>query len=100
MASVGAPVRGKSAAAASRPAVVSEGIGALVETLTALVDRVPTRNTAAPLYFAVDHCFAIKGHGTVLTGTVLSGSVSIHSTIEIPHLQEQKKVTSEVTIIA
>ena len=31
----------------------------------------------APLRFAVDHCFAIKGHGTVMTGTVLAGTVSV-----------------------
>lgn len=27
--------------------------------------------------FAVDHCFPIKGQGTVLTGTVLSGTVKV-----------------------
>jgi selenocysteine-specific elongation factor len=31
----------------------------------------------APFRFAVDHCFAIKGHGTVMTGTVLAGTVSV-----------------------
>ena len=41
----------------------------------------------APFYYAIDHCFPIKGHGTVLTGTVLSGSVSTNSVIEIPELQ-------------
>ena len=29
------------------------------------------RVSAGPFLFAVDHCFAIKGQGTVMTGTVL-----------------------------
>ena len=83
----------KSKSAAPRPAVVSEGIDEVVSTLTTMVKTIPVRNTSAPFYFAVDHCFAIKGHGTVLTGTVLSGSVSVHNTIELPDLKEQKKVS-------
>lgn len=89
----------KTKAAAPRLAVATEGIGDVISALTDMVDSIPVRNTAAPFYFAVDHCFAIKGHGTVLTGTVLSGSVSVQQTIELPDLQEQKKV-SLISIIA
>jgi selenocysteine-specific elongation factor len=80
------------AAAAARSAIRSEGISGLIDTLCKQIEHLPKRNVDAPFYFAVDHCFPIKGHGTVLTGTVLSGSVSVHSTIEIPNLHEQKKV--------
>jgi len=38
----------------------------------------PKRDPNGPFIFAVDHCFAIKGQGTVMTGTVLSGTVSIN----------------------
>lgn len=31
---------------------------------------------------AVDHCFNIKGQGTVLTGTVLNGEVKINDVIK------------------
>ncbi|XP_057295904.1 selenocysteine-specific elongation factor-like [Hydractinia symbiolongicarpus] len=55
---------------------------------------VPNRKTTGPFMFSVDHCFSIRGQGTVLTGTVLSGSVSINDTIEIPALKETKKVKS------
>ena len=75
-----------------KPLVESEGIGEVVSLLKASVKAIPARNTTAPFYFAVDHCFAVKGHGTVLTGTVLSGSVSIHDVIELPEYFEQKKV--------
>ena len=71
----------------------SMGIENLIEVIQKEV-QIPNRNIHGPLYYAIDHCFQIKGHGTVLTGTVLSGSVGINSVIEIPHLQLQKKVKS------
>lgn len=36
---------------------------------------------------AIDHCFSIKGQGTVMTGTILSGSVNIGDNVEIPALK-------------
>lgn len=36
---------------------------------------------------AVDHCFSIRGQGTVMTGTVLQGSLAINDTVEIPALK-------------
>ncbi|KAI8055544.1 elongation factor Tu GTP binding domain-containing protein [Syncephalis plumigaleata] len=31
----------------------------------------------APFLYAVDHCFALKGKGTILTGTILGGAVNV-----------------------
>lgn len=72
---------------------VSEGVDRLIEAIKDHV-VVPHRNSDHSFYFAVDHCFPIKGHGTVMTGTVLSGSVHLNQIIEIPTLQVQKKVKS------
>ena len=36
-----------------------------------------TRQQTGEFLFAVDHCFPIKGQGTVLTGTVLSGECKV-----------------------
>lgn len=47
----------------------------------------PTRNPSGPFLFAVDHCFSIRGQGTVLTGTALNGSVAINDNVEIPTLK-------------
>ncbi|CAI2364221.1 unnamed protein product [Moneuplotes crassus] len=44
--------------------------------------------------FSVDHCFPIKGHGTVITGTVLRGMVENGDNIEISSLMQSKKVKS------
>uniref|UniRef100_A0A7M5VGU5 Selenocysteine-specific elongation factor n=2 Tax=Clytia hemisphaerica TaxID=252671 RepID=A0A7M5VGU5_9CNID len=55
---------------------------------------IPTRNPEGSLLFSVDHCFSIRGQGTVMTGTVLNGSVSVNDNVEIPILKETKKVKS------
>lgn len=51
-------------------------ISNVVEELTRKA-RVPDRKLSAPLYFAFDHCFSVRGVGTVLTGTVLAGQVQV-----------------------
>jgi selenocysteine-specific elongation factor len=47
-----------------------------------------------PALFAVDHCFAIKGQGTVMTGTVLQGTIRVGDPLEIPSVAGTKKVKS------
>jgi selenocysteine-specific elongation factor len=57
--------------------------------------RPPNRDTLSSpdrFHFAVDHCFPIKGQGTVLTGTVLSGSARPNDIVEFPTLSTQKKI--------
>ena len=39
--------------------------------------ELPSRRDAGPFYFSIDHCFPNKGQGTVITGTVLSGTVKV-----------------------
>lgn len=55
---------------------------------------VPKRVPTGAFYFAIDHCFPIRGRGTVLTGTCLSGSVSVNEMIEFPTLALDRKVKS------
>lgn len=38
----------------------------------------PKRESSGPLIYAVDHCFGIRGQGTVMTGTILSGGLSLN----------------------
>lgn len=75
------------------PDVEPVGVKELIESLTAF-SYVPKRDAVGPLIFAVDHCFSIRGQGTVLTGTVLQGAVAINDNIEIPSLKITKKVKS------
>ncbi|XP_076316455.1 eukaryotic translation elongation factor, selenocysteine-specific isoform X1 [Tachypleus tridentatus] len=69
------------------------GIQDLVDNLIKQA-YVPHRKSDGPLLFSVDHCFSIKGQGTVMTGTVIQGSVSVNDTIEIPSMKMMKKVKS------
>ncbi|CBZ55511.1 putative elongation factor Tu GTP-binding domain-containing protein [Neospora caninum Liverpool] len=39
--------------------------------------------TSSPFYLVFDHCFALKGKGTVLTGTVLSGRVKVGDSVVV-----------------
>jgi selenocysteine-specific elongation factor len=79
----------------SGPPVQTHGVDTLIEVIRSSI-RMPRRNYDGPFYFAIDHCFPIKGHGTVLTGTILSGAIQINSTVELPLLQLQRKVCSDV----
>lgn len=54
----------------------------------------PHRQLQAPLLMYVDHCFAIKGQGTVCTGTLLQGCVAVNYNVELPQLGERRKVKS------
>lgn len=47
----------------------------------------PKRDPGGDLLIAVDHCFSIRGQGTVMTGTVLQGSLAVNDTVEIPALK-------------
>lgn len=62
----------------------SAQIQAIIDTILSLVEDQP-RDVEGKFLMSVDHCFAVKGHGTVLTGTVLqvllfslSVSASLH----------------------
>jgi selenocysteine-specific elongation factor len=79
---------GRAAAAAA-----SADVTGLVELLRERV-TVPRRDTSGPLFMAVDHCFNIKGQGTVMTGTVLHGSLSVGDEVLLPELGETRKVWS------
>ncbi|KAF1771599.1 hypothetical protein GCK72_003426 [Caenorhabditis remanei] len=52
----------------------------------------PRRDTDGSFLIAIDHCFAIKGQGTVLTGTVIRGVLRLNSEIEFSSLSERRRV--------
>ncbi|XP_032005761.1 selenocysteine-specific elongation factor isoform X1 [Hylobates moloch] len=70
-----------------------QGIPELIELLTSQIS-IPARDPSGPFLMSVDHCFSIKGQGTVMTGTILSGSISLGDSVEIPALKVVKKVKS------
>lgn len=65
-------------------ATLSSSVQELVETLRQRVTQVPNRQRAGRFVCAVDHCFSVRGVGTILTGTVLSGTVTVGDVIDVP----------------
>ncbi|KAM7125828.1 selenocysteine-specific elongation factor isoform 4-T4 [Molossus nigricans] len=70
-----------------------QGISELIELLMSQIS-IPMRDPSGPFLMSVDHCFSIRGQGTVMTGTILSGSISLGDSVEIPALKVVKKVKS------
>ncbi|KAK0066010.1 selenocysteine-specific elongation factor [Biomphalaria pfeifferi] len=72
-----------------------EAVG-ITELISTLMEStyLPVRSEDGPFIFSADHCFSIRGQGTVMTGTVLSGRTGINDTVEIPSLGMSKKVKS------
>lgn len=60
-----------------------EGIDELKRLLTAEAAAVRAKSGAGHLRLPIDRSFAMKGHGTVVTGTLISGSVSLEQEVEV-----------------
>ncbi len=64
-------------------AVTGEGLEELVEVLDNLVAHIPDRSAEGPFRLPVDRVFTIKGFGTVVTGTALSGRLKVGEEIVV-----------------
>eukprot|EP00927_Polykrikos_kofoidii_P059256 TRINITY_DN54460_c0_g1_i1.p1 TRINITY_DN54460_c0_g1~~TRINITY_DN54460_c0_g1_i1.p1 ORF type:complete len:683 (+),score=118.02 TRINITY_DN54460_c0_g1_i1:95-2143(+) len=80
------------ACVAANPQDGSPSIG-VTELIEAIKSKLvlPQRNKDGPFMFSYDHAFSIRGQGTVLTGTVLSGAVKPAMNIVVPQLGEAGK---------
>lgn len=56
--------------------------------------RPPTRQTKGPFWVVIDHHFPLKGHGTILTGTILQGILKVGDSFIIEPLGVEGKVKS------
>ncbi|HET9553630.1 MAG TPA: selenocysteine-specific translation elongation factor [Anaeromyxobacteraceae bacterium] len=60
-----------------------EGLPALLAALDRLAAEVPPRPADGPLLLPIDRAFSLKGFGTVVTGTLLSGAVAEGETVAL-----------------
>ncbi len=72
----GAPIIGVSG-------VTGQGIDQLKAELDDLVSRLEERPAVGPFRLPVDRVFTMKGFGTVITGTAITGQVSVGSEVTI-----------------
>lgn len=57
-------------------ATTREGLEALVAEIARLAAEVPERPADGPPFLPIDRAFSMKGFGTVVTGTLLSGQIA------------------------
>ena len=59
------------------------GLPALVAALGRAAAALPVRNADGPLFLPVDRAFTLKGFGTVVTGTLLSGTLAPEESVSL-----------------
>lgn len=59
------------------------GIGDLKDELSRLADRVEQKSSTGPMRLPVDRVFSVTGFGTVVTGTLISGSAGVGDPVEV-----------------
>ena len=72
--------------------LTGEGIPQLLTTLDRLANEVPGRTSEGLFRLPIDRVFVMKGFGTVVTGTLVSGSISVGNTVQILPLLREGKV--------
>ncbi|MBW1979843.1 MAG: selenocysteine-specific translation elongation factor [Deltaproteobacteria bacterium] len=70
-----------SAAIVPVSAVTGQGLSQLVEELQELCEKVEARSSGGDFRLAVDRVFTMRGFGTVVTGTAVSGKVRTGDTL-------------------
>eukprot|EP01017_Pseudomicrothorax_dubius_P011967 TRINITY_DN14646_c0_g1_i2.p1 TRINITY_DN14646_c0_g1~~TRINITY_DN14646_c0_g1_i2.p1 ORF type:complete len:161 (-),score=39.33 TRINITY_DN14646_c0_g1_i2:33-515(-) len=78
----GVPIVPISAGTATSP---SQNVDILIQTVLSQIN-VPQRNDKGPFFFMIDHCFPLKGQGSVVTGTVIQGSTRIGDEVDFPQI--------------
>lgn len=69
----------------------AEGTQELVQALLLCArERTGDTRRELPLLVAFDHCFAVRGSGTILTGTVLQGRIAVGQLVEVPAIARAK----------
>jgi selenocysteine-specific elongation factor len=69
-----------------------EGIAELRRALVAMAKEVPARDTGDLFRLPIDRVFTVKGTGTVVTGTVWSGSLADGNTVRIMPWDRETRV--------
>ncbi|MCF8063341.1 MAG: selenocysteine-specific translation elongation factor [Deltaproteobacteria bacterium] len=69
-----------------------EGIEELIQVLDDLVQKVPERDPGSFFRLPVDRVFVMKGFGTVITGTTVSGAVRIGDEVTVYPQEIDSKV--------
>ncbi|MEO0205149.1 MAG: selenocysteine-specific translation elongation factor [candidate division WOR-3 bacterium] len=72
--------------------VTGEGIEELKKILDQLIEQTESKKDKGIFRMPIDRCFTMKGFGTVIAGTVLSGKIKIGDTVELLPQKKQLKI--------
>ncbi len=64
-------------------ALNGEGLDELLETIRQQLKKVEPRDARGVVRLPVDRCFSISGFGTVVTGTLVSGTIKVGESLEV-----------------
>jgi selenocysteine-specific elongation factor len=64
-------------------ASTGEGIESLRRALSNAAENLPCRRVSEPSFLPVDRVFSLRGHGTVVTGTLLAGALSSGESLDV-----------------
>lgn len=73
-------------------AVSGEGIGELLKCIEEVAEEVVEKPTFGYARLPIDRVFTISGFGTVVTGTLWSGQISVGDTLELMPVQRPVKI--------
>jgi selenocysteine-specific elongation factor len=83
----GAPVIAVSSA-------TGQGLDELRERIHAALAALPPRAEHAPAYLPVDRAFTLAGHGTIVTGTLMQGTIAVGDTLAVRPGEASARVRS------
>ena len=69
-----------------------EGLGGLREALRTLASRIAPKDASRIFRLPIDRCFSMKGFGTVVSGTLISGRVRRDDEVEVLPAQRGARV--------
>ncbi|MCA1796408.1 MAG: selenocysteine-specific translation elongation factor [Geobacteraceae bacterium] len=72
--------------------ITGTGINDLTTMIEAQAAQIPERDADGPMRLPIDRHFSVAGFGTVVTGTLLTGTASIGDNVEILPLGEQVRI--------
>jgi selenocysteine-specific elongation factor len=79
-------------------AVTGEGIDQLLATISRIVKQVEHRREDETMLLPVDRTFSMHGFGSVITGTLISGSLSVGDEVEVMPPIPGRPITERVRV--
>ena len=71
------------------------GLDELRHEILERLRKLPGRDRKGPIRYPIDRAFSMKGHGTVVTGTLLCGQIDLEENGELLHLSPRPRVEPE-----